>query len=194
MGNIFYFAFIACNALITRVVYNTFIIAIICTCIAHSAFIAHKSQKLHIFILHILTPTRFPCYVLLALSRNPNENPSTVQLSIEGHQLHQPGRPQRWSHVLCHSQATRSQTTLLWRQNCKVFFSIYLCLCHVYNYYEICKRLNEDFALLDLVTGKSSSLPSPSPWYWRHHYLDHLRPIFLSAILTVTLPRPGGSS
>ena len=81
MRNIYYFAFIACNAFITRVVYNTFIIAIICTCIAHSAFIAHKSQKLHIFILHILTPTRFPCYVLLASSRNPNENPSTVQLS-----------------------------------------------------------------------------------------------------------------
>ena len=190
-----FIASIACNALLARVVYITFIIAIICTCIAHSAFIAHKSQKLHIFILHILTPTRFPCYVLLALSRNPNENPITVKLSIEGHQLHQPGRPQRWSRVLCHSQATRSQTTLLWRQDCKVFFSIYLYLCLVYGYYEVCKRLNEDFAQLDIppVTGKPSS-SLPSPWYWRHHYLDHLRPIFLSAILTVTLPRPGGSS
>ena len=81
-------------------------------------------------------------------------------------QLHQPGRPQRWSRVLCDSQATRSQTTLLWRQNCKVFFSIYLYLFHVYNYYEVCKRLNEYIAQLDPVTGKSSSLPSPSPWYW----------------------------
>ena len=38
---------------ITRVVYITFIIAIICTCIARSAFIAHEWQKLHMSIAYM---------------------------------------------------------------------------------------------------------------------------------------------